>query len=197
VWSRIPRVSVPLGPQVEVAPYWTQPSVDEIDVTAAVKGKQVAFLLTWNDRTRDAQNQDVGDTDLATALARRGGWRLPDRVAVQFPVAHDAKAALPAPFLGDAAHPVERWLWSADQAESSARVDRVAGPHATPVAVAAGPTVRSAATFADGRWRVVLVGDLPAKAGASIPIALQAWDGAAGETGTRQSFSGWLTLNLR
>jgi DMSO reductase family type II enzyme heme b subunit len=193
-WSTIPAVSVPLGPQVEVAPYWTQPSIDAIDVTVATKGKQVAILLVWNDRTRDAQSQDTEATDLVTAIARRGSWRLPDRVAVQFPASIVAKGPVPPPYLGDDAHPVTRWVWSADRSDSTALVERVAGPRATPAAVA-GATVTTTAAFADGQWRVVLTGELPAAPkGASIPIAIQAWDGAAGETGVRQSFSGWLGL---
>ena len=200
VWSTIPAVGVPLGPQVAVAPYWTQPSVDAIDVAIAVKGKQVAILLAWDDRTRDVQNQDTAAPDVATALARRGSWRLPDRVAVQFPASIVAKGALPPPFLGDAAQPVTRWIWSADRSEAgdtTALLDKVAGPRATPEAVAR--AVTTAATFADGRWRVVLTGELPAtpKGVDAIPIAFQAWDGATGETGVRQSFSGWLTLSLR
>ena len=198
IWSTIPAFSVPLGPQMDIAPYWTQPSIDTVDVTVAAKGKQVAVLLAWSDRTRDVQNQDTGATDVATALGRRGSWRLPDRIAVQFPASIVAKGPLPPPYLGDGAHPVTRWIWSADRSEggeTAALVDRVAGPRATPEAVP-GVTVTGAASFADGQWRVVLTGELPtAPKGTAIPIAVQAWDGAAGETGVRQSFSGWLGLN--
>ena len=199
-WKTIPPTEVPLGPQVEVPPYWTQPSIDEVDVTVTVNGEQIAILLVWDDRTRDVRNDDAGAAPtIAAALARYGTWRLPDQIAVQFPDKVDPKGVLPAPYLGDANRPVVRWIWSADRQErgEQAVIERVAGARATPVTSTDGPPVQTAAAYADGQWRVVLLSKRPPKTAASTKIALQGRNGGAGESGNRTSFSGWLTVNLR
>ena len=99
LWSTIPATSVPLGPQIEMAPYWSQPSIDAVDISVAVSQKQIALLLTWNDRTRNLHDDDAGGTrSVVDVLARYGTWRLPDQMAVQFPVA--STGDLPPPFLG-------------------------------------------------------------------------------------------------
>ena len=200
-WRTIPATAVFLGPQVEIPPYWTEPSVDAVDVTVAVNGDQIGILLVWDDRTRDVRNDDAGSIPtIAAAVARYGTWRLPDRIAVQFPVKVDPKGALPPFYLGDTDQPVERWIWSADRyerGEQQAIVDRVAGARATPVTRTDGPPVQTAATFVDGQWRVVLLGKRPPKTAATTTIALQSWDGATGESGPWHSLSSWITVNLR
>jgi DMSO reductase family type II enzyme heme b subunit len=197
-WKSIPLSFVSLGPQMERRPYWSQPAVDLVEVAAAVNEHQIAIFLLWDDRTHDIQNADAGtERTLAATLARRD-WRLPDQVAVQMPIAV-RDATLPMPYLGDAKHPVERWRWSADRSEAGqhdASVERFAGPEDGPKPPAAGSAVRTAASFVDGQWRVLFIADRPKLAGKSLPIAVQAWDGSSGESGTWQSFSSWLEITL-
>jgi DMSO reductase family type II enzyme heme b subunit len=200
LWKAIPATSVALGPQMEVPPYWTQPSVDAVAVAVAVNRDQIGFLLVWNDRTRDVRNDDAGSTStVAATLARYGTWRLPDQVAVQFAEKVDPKIALPSPYLGDADRSVIRWIWSADRQERGepAMSERATGARSTPVSLTAEAPVQTAATYVDGQWRVVLLGKRPPKGGASTAIALQAWDGAIGESGRWHSLSGWISVNLR
>jgi len=206
-WSVILKASVPLGPQVVVAPYWTEPSVDTMDVAIVASAKQVGFVLTWDDRTRDVVHDDAATAvDLPTAIARRGAWRLPDQVAIQLPLADSPKGELPPLYLGDAERPVVRWVWSADRmderGENGVVVERVAGPASAPEPQPA-TMVRAKATYADGRWKLVMVGDRPTGkandrtgAGSLQALALQAWDGAAGEKGHWQSLSGWIPIAL-
>ena len=198
MWKTIPTTFVLLGPQMERAPYWSHPAVDLVEVAAATNDRHIAIALQWDDRTRDVETADVGgDRSLATTLARRD-WRLPDQVAIQIP-AEPRADDWPMPYLGDAKHPVERWRWSADRSEAGqqeAVVERFAGPGDVPKAPPTASPVRTTAAFADGQWRVVFVADRPKSARGSFPIAVQAWDGSSGETGTWQAFSGWVEINL-
>jgi DMSO reductase family type II enzyme heme b subunit len=200
LWKTIPPTQVPLGPQVEILPYWTQPSIDEVDVRVAVNGDQIGILLVWDDRTRDVRTDDAGATStVPAALARYGAWRLPDRVAVQFPEKPDPKGILPAAYLGDDSRPIRRWVWSADRQERGepAVVERVAGARQTPTASSEDSAVQTAASFVDGQWRVVLLGKRPAKTAAIIPLAVQSWNGAMGESGHWLGLSGWMSIQLR
>jgi DMSO reductase family type II enzyme heme b subunit len=196
-WKTTPATTVPLGPQIEVPPYWTQPSVDAVDITVAVDDDQIGILLVWDDRTKNEQNDDAGAgaSTVAAAVARYGAWRLPDQMAVQFIEKVDPKGVLPSHYLGASDRPVVRWIWSANRPEQ-ALVERVAGPRATPVAVT-DASVQTRAAYADGQWRVVLIGKRPPKTVAETDIALQGWDGSTGETGRWHGLSGWLDLKLR
>jgi len=199
-WDTVAATAVPLGPQLEHVPFWTQPSVDVVDVKAAVHGDDIALLLTWNDRTKDVKTDDAGKvSSVAAALKGYGGWRLPDQIAIQFPEKPDPKGSLPPPYAGDSTHPVRRWIWSAERmerGESNAVIDRGVGPRTEPEVVSDAPPIATSAMYADGQWRVLFRGKRPPKATA-FPIALQAWDGAAGESGRWQSFSGWLMVTLK
>jgi DMSO reductase family type II enzyme heme b subunit len=199
-WKATPTALVPLGPQVETPPYWTQPSVDLVEVVAAASDDQLGILLMWDDRSRNVANEDTPPSDVVTALARRGSWRLPDAVALQFPETPDPKGVLPLAYLGDAKRPVRRWRWSADRqerGEAQATVESIAGPTATPTTVTDAPPVQTAASYADGQWRVLMITKRPAKSVDSFPMAIQAWDGSFGETGRSQSYSAWVDVKLR
>lgn len=199
-WKASLPALAPLGPQVEVPPYWTQPSNDMVEVFAAANGDQFGILLVWDDRSRNVTNDDTAPSDVPAVLARRGSWRITDAVALVFPEKSDPKGILPPAYLGDDKRPVRRWRWSADRqerGESQAAVEQIAGAEATPTTVSDAPPVQTAAAYADGQWRVVLIGKRPAKSVASVPMAVQVWDGAFGEAGHWLSFSAWLDVKLR
>ncbi len=198
LWSTIPPTVAPLGPQMEAPPYWSQPSVEVVDVSVAVSKSQIAILLKWNDRTRDVRTDDGAATrSLPETLERSGSWRLPDQVAVQFPVSI-TPASLPHPYLGDPGHAVRRWRWSADRQEAGqdAVLEEATGIRRPLTPKTDAPAVKTLAKYGDGQWRVVLIGNLPEKKPASLPIAVQAWDGAAGEAGNWFSASPWLSITL-
>ncbi len=199
-WRASPPMLVPLGPQMETPPYWTYPSIDLVEVVVAVNADQLGIFLTWDDRSRDVVNGETAATTIPAALARRASWRLSDAIAVQFPEKVDPKGTLPSPYLGDTKRPLRRWLWSADRQEKGdtrALVEQIAGTAATSTAGGDIPPVETAATWVDGQWRVVMLTKRPPKTVASLPMSIQAWDGAAGEAGTWRSFSAWLNLQLR
>jgi DMSO reductase family type II enzyme heme b subunit len=199
-WRAVPSALVPLGPQMEIAPHWSQPAIDSVDVVAAANADELGIMLAWDDPSRDVQSGDTQASSVVEALKRHGTWRFPDAIAVQFPDKLDGKETLPPVYLGDATHPVRRWLWTADrddQGQREALVQRIAGPDAAPVPTSDLGPVRTIATYADGQWRLLLLAKRPPKSVTTIPIALQAWDGAAGETGHWHSLSGWVNLSLR
>lgn len=200
LWQRIPPTPILLGPQVEVPPYWTQPAVDAVYATALSNDRELAMLLTWNDPSKSVDTQDERAATTEAALARHGSWRLPDRIAIQFPEKVDAKGTLPPLYLGDATRPVVRWSWSADRAERgehNAVIERVAGPTAAPVAVTDTPPVQTTAAYVDGQWRVLLVTKRPPPSQKTLTFAVHGWEGSHGESGSWQSLSSWITLDLR
>lgn len=233
LWDEIERVAVSLGPQMIVEPRWAAPAIDVVEVAAAVNEREIGFLLVWDDRSRDATDEDAGAPRDATIDARRvGRWRLADQIALQF-AAGERSGGLPSLPAGDGERPVVRWTWSAERAArgtAASRVERRAGADATAVAVesrreresvgrsrwlgifgrrnaggaADDSLVASAATFADGRWRLLVVAErrpsdrsLPRfSAGMRVPFSLLAWDGGSGEVGRRHALSAWVTLAL-
>jgi DMSO reductase family type II enzyme heme b subunit len=200
LWQRIPPTPIPLGPQVEVPPYWTQPAIDVVYATALSTDRELAILLAWNDPTRSVDTGDERATSTEAAFARHGKWRLPDRIAIQFPEKVDPKGTLPPLYLGDATRPVVRWSWSADRAERgehTAVVERVAGPTAAPVVVTDAPPVQTTAAYVDGQWRVLVVTKRPPASQKTLAFALHGWEGSHGESGSWQSLSSWITLDLR
>lgn len=200
LWQRIPPTPILLGPQIEVPPYWTQPAIDAVSATAVSNDRELAILLVWNDPSKSVSAEDGRPATPEAAFARHGSWRLPDRIALQFPEKVDAKGALPPLYLGDASRPIVRWSWSADRAERgehAAVIERVAGPTAAPVAVTDAPSVQTTAAYVDGQWRVLLVTKRPPPSQKTLAFAVHAWEGSHGESGSWQSLSSWITLDLR
>ncbi|MCC6764162.1 MAG: c-type cytochrome [Deltaproteobacteria bacterium] len=198
-WKAALRTEVPMAPQIEIAPHWTDPAISVVEVVAAVNKDQLGMMLTWDDRSPDLRNDETRAASVAAALARHGAWKLPDAIAVEFPKEIDSKGALPPSLLGDEKRPVRRWYWSAERqerGEAEAIVQLVAGPRATPVTSTDSGPVRTAAAHANGQWRVVMVAKRPG-AVTSLPVSIQAWDGGAGESGTWFGYSAWMTLNLQ
>ena len=199
-WKPLLPATVTMGPQVEFAPYWTAPAVENVDVAVAANKDELGILLVWDDRSRDVRKDEEPAATVAAAMARYGGWKLPDGIAVEFPDRLDAKSVLPPSFLGNAKRGVRRWRWSADrqeQSEATASVETFKGPRSAPIAATDVPTVRTAAAYADGQWRVLMIGKRPPEKLTTLPIALQAWDGSSGEAGNWVSLSSWMNVDLR
>jgi hypothetical protein len=98
-WAKVPFV------RVHLEPLWIRKQpVEEVRVRSVHNGKQIAFLLEWDD---SIINQDV---------LRSQDFR--DAVAVQFPVAmaevHGARHPEPSFTMGDQHGPVNIWHWKAD-----------------------------------------------------------------------------------
>jgi len=189
-WDKIDWIDIPMAGQVIAEPRQFIPSVDNISVKACYNDKNVAFLVTWNDRTKN------------TAAAKD---KFPDAAAVQFPVQippDPAQSAKPYFVMGDADHPVDLWSWSADQdkvVEMNAHgMDKIETKPASGSVVA--KTV-----YDDGMWKALFTRplttsskdrDLQFEVGKFIPIAFSIWDGNNGETKEKHSLSAWYYVLL-
>jgi hypothetical protein len=95
-WNAIPEVTYDLQAQLIAAPVGGG-SISQVSVRATHDGDEVTILLSWADPSAD---RGVGvDT-------------FRDAVAIGFPAGRPEVA--PAPFMGDAEHPVVIWQWAAD-----------------------------------------------------------------------------------
>jgi DMSO reductase family type II enzyme heme b subunit len=183
-WRKIPAQSIPLMGQVIVDPRNFNPSIDLLSVRAAFNEKEIAFQLTWDDPT---QSQPDGKEVHA------------DVVALQLPPSVGTGTERPYFLLGDESDAVYQLRWENGKgplevtANGPGKVTAVAGSEATGKGV-----------FQNGQYRVVIKRPLASKDGNRItfqpgvftPIAFQAWDGGAGEAGTKMSLTSWYYLRL-
>jgi DMSO reductase family type II enzyme heme b subunit len=184
LWATIPPQTFPLMGQVIVDPRNFNPAIDEVTLRAAYTDREIAFHLSWDDPTPSKPD---------------GKRALPDGVALQFPPRPLPGGERPYFLMGDAANPAYQLRW---QSERGAVEVTTSGP--AKVAVVAGGDVAGRAAWSHGRYRAVIRRPRAAKddlrppfdPGVFTPIAFQAWDGGAGETGTKMSLTSWYYLRL-
>jgi DMSO reductase family type II enzyme heme b subunit len=120
-------------------------------------------------------------------------------VALQFSPRIEAGGERPYFLMGDDSEAVYQLRWQSDKGAQEVSAN---GP--TKAKALTGGEVSGKAVYADGQYRVVIKRSR-ASADASrttfrpavfTPIALQAWDGSAGETGARMSLTSWYYLRL-
>ena len=183
-WKALQPSNVPLMGQVIVDPRNFNPVIDLVSVRAAYNDTEVAFHLTWDDPT-----ESKGD----------GKQTFPDAISVQFPPQVTGGTERPYFLMGDANEAVYllRWQQGAGVVEASAN-----GPGK--IAPLEGGEVTGTAVFDNGRYRLVIKRPLAAEGedrpsfqpAVFTPVAFQAWDGGAGETGPRMSLTSWYYLRL-
>ncbi len=183
-WKKLAPSNIPLMGQVIVDPRNVNPSIDLVSVRAAYNDKEVAFHLTWDDPT-----ESKGD----------GKQTFPDAISVQFPPQITASTERPYFLMGDANEPVYLLRW--EQGKGVAEVSANGPTKLTPIQ---GGEATSTAVFANGQYRLVIKRPLAAKGESRptlqpavfTPVAFQAWDGGAGETGPKASLTSWYYLRL-
>jgi len=184
----IELVGMPLHLQTSryVRTVWADKLIGKVramSVRAAHDGEQLAFLLEWNDATK---NTELGDR------------QYPDAAAVVLPANGKAPALAS---MGTAQSPVNAWLWRGDLAEPQNRVAHGLGTDkpADDAAISGG------AAWSDGRWSVVLSRKLRASgkesakltAGKATNVGFSVWDGDNQERGDLHSYSrDWRELTL-
>jgi len=102
---------------------------------------------------------------------------------------------------GDNRRPVYLWQWQSDSENALEGEARGVG---TEVFQSEGQDLTVDASHAEGQWQVMFTrslvteddGDLDFSIGEAIPMALFAWDGDNGESGTRGAVSSWYFLFL-
>ena len=184
LWTKIAPNNIPLMGQVIVDPRNFNPAIDLLLVRAVYNDKEIAFHLTWDD-----PSQSVPD-----AAKKLFG----DAVSIQFPAKFTAGTERPYFLMGDASDAVYLLRWEAGNAgEASAN-----GP--AKIKALDGGEVVSKAAYQNGQYRVVIKRPLAGKGderptfqpATFVPVAFQAWDGGAGETGTKMSLTSWYYLRL-
>ena len=184
LWTKLAPDNIPLMGQVIQDPRNFNPSVDMVAVRAVYNDKEIAFHLTWNDPTPSA-----GD----------GARTFPDAVSLQFPPKPSGGPERPYFLMGDASDGVYLLRWENGKGVGEATAN---GP--AKLVPIAGSEAKGIAVFADGQYRLVIKRPLVSKddtrptfqPGVFTPVAFQAWDGGAGEAGTRMSLTSWYYLRL-
>jgi len=184
-WKKLTPNNIPLMGQVIVDPRNFNPAIDLVAVRAVYNDKEIAFHLTWDDPTQSTD--DPGKKLYA------------DAISLQFPPQPSSGPERPYFLMGDASDAVYllRWANGKGVMESTAN-----GP--TKIAAIQGAEATGKAVYANGQYRLVMKRALASKDAARptftpavfMPVAFQAWDGGAGETGARMSLTSWYYLRL-
>ncbi len=185
LWKKIAPSHIPLMGQVIVDPRNFKPSIDMVSVRAVYNDREIAFHLTWDDPTQS--REDAAKKTFA------------DAISVQFPPKITADAERPYFLMGDSSDAVYLLRWDGGTGVGEATAN---GP--TKIAPIAGGEATGKAAWANGQYRVVVKRPLAGRDATRptfqpavfAPVAFQAWDGGAGETGTKMSLTSWYYLRL-
>lgn len=209
-WQAAPYLVMPLAGQVIVKPRWQNHAVDAVTLRALYNDRAIALLLEWDDPFKDVEHRPGpgpelrGSTYPRIDLNPERTHKLRDAVRLQFPVTIPPGLERPHFLLGSPGQPVALWHWRADANESggNAVVKERGEGFQKPIAELPeeAQDVTGKGSWAEGRWRVLMTRPLVAKdptkdvtfePGRLIPFAVQAWDGANGETGLLMALSSW------
>jgi len=185
LWKKIAANVLSLMGQVIVDPRNFNPSIDLMAVRAVYNDKEIAFHLTWDDPT--------------PSVAEPAKKLYADAISLQFPPQITAGPERPYFLMGDGSDAVYLLRWENGKGVGEATAN---GP--TKIAPIAGGEATGKAVFTNGQYRLVIKRPLASKDAARptftpavfTPVAFQAWDGGAGETGTRMSLTSWYYLRL-
>jgi DMSO reductase family type II enzyme heme b subunit len=185
LWKKLTPNNIPLMGQVIVDPRNFNPAIDLVSVRAAYNDKEIVFHLTWDDPTQSVDEP--------------GKKLFADAISLQFPPQITPGPERPYFLMGDGSDAVYLLRWENGKGVSEASAS---GP--AKIAAIAGGEATGKAVFANGQYRLVIKRPLVSKDATRptftpavfTPVAFQAWDGGAGETGTRMSVTSWYYLRL-
>ncbi|HET7340651.1 MAG TPA: c-type cytochrome [Methylomirabilota bacterium] len=183
-WKKQTPSYIPLMGQVIQDPRNFNPAIDLVAVRAAYDDKQIVFHLTWDDPT-----ESKGD----------GKQTFPDAISLQFPPQITASTERPYFLMGDDSDAVYLLRWQQGKGVGEATAS---GP--AKIAALDGGETSGQAVYANGQYRLVMRRPLAGKGESRptfrpavfTPVAFQAWDGGAGETGAKMSLTSWYYLRL-
>jgi DMSO reductase family type II enzyme heme b subunit len=200
-WAEVTPSTFYLLPQLIGEERFFTPSNDTITARAIYDSERIAFLVSWDDRTKsvpgDEAAEKISDPNLAS-----------DAVSIQLPVSIPEGTEKPYFAMGDSAHPVNLYQWKSgtvDTAESvSMSTGRGFGEITQNDAGTAGVT--ASGVYSNGTWQVLftrpLASALPGEEigieeGKFIPLAFAAWDGSNSEVGSKHTITTWYWLLLK
>lgn len=211
-WEKIPPLTLPLSGQVITRPVWPEPSAKALAVRSVHNGADIAFLLEWQDNTKN---------DRLTPGTFRDG------VAIGLPLGE-----APAFFcMGQLDHYINIWHWKADwQSDIDRRAakaaerkgesgevrrfeviprrassveDLVGGGFSTLTTKQSQGRVQGKASWKDGVWRVVIKRPLAStdpenearlEPGRLQAIAFAVWNGENKERNGQKAVAPWFQL---
>jgi cytochrome c len=221
-WKTGPSFYIPLAGQILEAEKTFYPTIDSVWLQAIQNGDEIAFRLRWDDPTFDpilktltevqespppplpAEFQmDPSDAETKGPVEAPKPQKYSDSIAIQFPAGKSEDGSLPYFLNGDKNHPVNLWQW-------------ISGPNKTIEVNAQGlqdqsehqpasQLVQSKVIFRYGQYQLVMKrklttsdksNDVQFEKGATIPIAINAWDGNVKEAGTQKAISSWFHVVL-
>lgn len=209
-WEKVPPMTLPLSGQVITRPVWPEPTARALTVRALHNGKDIAFLLEWQDNTKN---------DRLTPGTFRDG------VAIGLPLG-DAPAFF---CMGQLDHYINIWHWKADwQSDIDRRAarntdkkrggvrtfeviprrissveDLIGGGFSTLTTKEKQGRVQGSAMWKDGVWHVVMRRPLASEEQESeaklIPgrvqtVAFAVWNGENKERNGQKAVAPWFQL---
>ena len=193
-WNEIEEASYfPLVGQVVIDPRQFNPSIDSVTAKSFYNDSEIAFLFTWDDRTKT-----LPQTDDET------GETVEDALAIQFPVKISEGPTDPKPYFiyGDR-RPVYLWSWKV--AEPTTVTEMTAKGINTATVQSDQSPIHAEGVYKDGQYQLWVKrslttedkrNDVQFTPGVFIPIAFSAWDGANGDVKTKRAISTWYTFVL-
>ena len=192
-WNEIQEASYfPLVGQIVIDPRQFNPSIDSVTAKSFYNDSEIAFLFTWDDRTKTLPKTDdeTGET-------------VEDALAIQFPVKLSEGPTDPKPYFiwGDK-RPVYLWSWKVAEPSTVTEMNAKGIDKAT-VQSDQSP-IQAEGIYKDGQYqlwvkRSLTTGDkndVQFAPSVFIPIAFSAWDGANGDVKTKRAISTWYTFVL-
>lgn len=212
-WDKVPVMTIPLSGQVITRPVWPEPSARALNLRSIHNGTEIAFLLEWQDNTKN---------DRLTPGTFRDG------VAVGLPLG-DAPAFF---CMGQLDHYINIWHWKADwQSDIDRRAQRasegrrsgevrrfeviprrkssvedlIGGGFSTLTTKEDQGRVQGKATWKDGVWRVVIrrpmssVGqenEARLEPGRLQAITFAIWNGENKERNGQKAVAPWYQLAI-
>lgn len=182
IWKKAPAVDVLLRPL-----WFKEGYVGQVRVRSLHNGKEIAFLLEWDDPTRN------GD------ILRTQDFR--DAAALQFPTKADGVPSFP---MGETGQVVNIWQWKADR-EGNGRgpVENLAAAGFGTLTTQLSQDIKGKGTWTKGRWRVAfsraMAGGGEAvefASGKVVPVAFAVWNGALSQQDGEKSVSTWSFLKI-
>lgn len=212
-WGKIPVMAIPLSGQVITRPVWPEPSARSLGLRSIHNGTEIAFLLEWQDNTKN---------DRLTPGTFRDG------VAIGLPLG-DAPAFF---CMGQLDHYINIWHWKADwqsdidrraarASEGKARgevrrfeviprrkssvEDLIGGGFSTLTTKDDQGRVQGKATWKDGVWRVVVRRPMSStgqenearlEPGRLQAVAFAIWNGENKERNGQKAVAPWFQLAI-
>jgi complex iron-sulfur molybdoenzyme family reductase subunit gamma len=181
-WDTVPAVEVPLSSAPSGLPNASDTSVESLRVQSARTDDRFYLRLSWRDGTADRN-----------ASSPRAFL---DAVAVQFPVNTSARPPIA---MGSTRNLVNVWYWSADGTSE----ELLAGGAGTTTAFDES-RVRTATTYDDGRWTVVVSRPVAGETANrtrlavdhDVDVAFAVWNGSHMERSGHKSVSEWYHFPL-